>query len=164
MDIQTQHIYRMLLECKTEEQIARELNISTRTVRRYVARINKQYGQLQKQKTEDNLYTECKFFKDRMLKLYSRLETIVNDDKRSGTEISKCAETASNILVNVLRVEGEGIKAVLQNGLIKYNGNYIAQTERLLFNSESERQSTDGSESADTTIITSTESDSNRKF
>jgi DNA-binding CsgD family transcriptional regulator len=38
-EIQIQQIFKLLLENKSQEEIARELNISTRTVARYSQRI-----------------------------------------------------------------------------------------------------------------------------
>ena len=69
-EAQLQQIFRLLLENKTQEEIARELNISTRTVARYYKRIEKRYGQMQRQKTENTLFTEAQLFKNRMLTLY----------------------------------------------------------------------------------------------
>jgi DNA-binding CsgD family transcriptional regulator len=44
-EAQLQHIFRLLLENKSQEEIARELNISTRTVARYYQRIEKRNSQ-----------------------------------------------------------------------------------------------------------------------
>jgi hypothetical protein len=106
-----------LLENKTQEETAHELNISTRTVARYTQRIDKRYGEVQRQKTDDTLFLECHLFKNRMLYLYKALETKVLDDKTSGTETAKCCEVAANIAIDVLKMESEGIKAVKELGL-----------------------------------------------
>jgi hypothetical protein len=117
-EAQMQQIFRFLLENKTQEQIAQELNISTRTVARYTQRIDKRYGEIQRQKTDNTLFLECQLLKNRMLKLYKALEDKVLDNKNSsGTEIAKCAEVAANIAIDVLKLESEGIKAVKQLGL-----------------------------------------------
>ena len=55
-EAQLQHIFRLLLENKTQDEIAHELNISTRTVARYFQRIEKRYGQIQRQKTDDTMF------------------------------------------------------------------------------------------------------------
>ncbi len=113
-EIQLQHIFRLLLENKTQEQIAHELNISTRTVARYCQRIEKRYGEMQRQKTDDTLFTELQLFKNRMLTLYKGLEQVVisKDKAVSGTEKAKAAEVAANIAIDVIKAESEGIKAV----------------------------------------------------
>jgi len=49
-EVQLQQIFRLLLENKSQEEIARELNISTRTVARYSQRIEKRYGEIQRQR------------------------------------------------------------------------------------------------------------------
>ena len=96
-EAQLQQIFRLLLENKTQEEIARELNISTRTVARYYQRIEKRYGKMQRQKTYNTLFTEAQLFKHRMLNLYKALENSVLSEKISGIEKAKCAEIAANI-------------------------------------------------------------------
>jgi predicted transcriptional regulator len=56
-EAQLQQIFRLLLENRTQEEIAHELNISTRTVARYSLRIDQRYGDIQPQKTDDTLFT-----------------------------------------------------------------------------------------------------------
>ena len=107
-----QQIFRLLLENKSQEEIARELHISTRTVARYFQRIEKRYGQMQRQKTDNTLFFESQLFKNRLLTLYKALETQVISDKTSGTDKAKCAEIAANIAIDVLKMESEGIKSV----------------------------------------------------
>jgi hypothetical protein len=116
-EAQLQHIFRLLLENKTQEEISHELNISTRTVARYSSHIDKRYGEIQRQKTDNTLLLECHLFKNRILNLYKALETKVLDDKTSGVETAKCAEIAASIALDVLKLESEGIKAV-KNGLV----------------------------------------------
>ena len=111
-EAQLQQISRMLLENKNQEEIAHELNISTRTVARYSQRIDKRYGQMQRQKTQNTIFTECQLFKNRMLHLYKILEKKAEDPKVNGNECAKCAEVAANICIDVLKMESEGIKAV----------------------------------------------------
>ena len=53
-----------------------------------------------------------------MLKLYRALEDIVTSDaKMSVTDKVKCAEVASNIATNIVRLESEGIRFTKQLGL-----------------------------------------------
>src|SRR5688572_29147523 len=106
-ELQLQRIFRLLLENKSQEEIARELHISTRTVARYSQRIEERYGEMQRQKTDDTVFLECNLLKNRLLTLYKTLETQVISDKTSGTEKAKCAETAANIAIDVLKMESE---------------------------------------------------------
>ena len=121
-EAQLQQIFRLLLENKTQEEIAHELNISTRTVARYCQRIEKRYGQMQRQKTDNTLFTECQLFKNRMLNLYKALETKALDNKTSGVEKARCSEIAASIALNVLKMESESIK-VIQEIISKNNNN-----------------------------------------
>src|SRR5215213_8354730 len=102
-EAQLQQVFRLLLENKSQEEIAKELHISTRTVARYSQRIEKRYGERQRQKTENTLFLEAQLFKNRLLTLYKELETQVTSDKRSRTEKAKCAEIAANIAIDVLK-------------------------------------------------------------
>ena len=120
-EAQLQQIFRLLLENKTQDEIAHELNISTRTVARYSQRIEKRYGQIQRQKTDDTMFLECNLLKNRLLTLYKALETQVISGKTSGTEKAKCAEVAANIAIDVLKMESEGIRAVTE--IISKNNN-----------------------------------------
>ena len=111
-EAQLQQIFRLLLENKSQEEIARELHISTRSVARYYKRIENRYGEMQRQKTNNTLFLECNLLKNRLLTLYKALETQVVSDKTSGTEKAKCAEVAANIAIDILKMESEGIKVV----------------------------------------------------
>ena len=113
-EAQLQQIFRLLLENKSQEEIARELHISTRTVARYSQRIEKRYGEIQRQKTDNTLFTECQLFKNRMLTLYKALESQVTSDNISGTEKARCAEIAGSIALDVLKMESEGIRAATE--------------------------------------------------
>lgn len=108
---QLQHIFRLLLDGKTDEQIAKDLNISIRSVQRYKRRLESRYGAFQAAKTDSTLFLECSLFKSRMLKLYKGLEDVVTstDKNITGAEKAKCAEVAANITIEVLKMESEGI-------------------------------------------------------
>ena len=118
-EAQLQQIFRLLLENKSQEEIARELHISTRSVARYYKRIENRYGEMQRQKTFDTIFLESQLFKNRMLHLYKILEKKAEDPKVNGNECAKCCEVAANVALHVLKMESEGIKAVKQGrGLI----------------------------------------------
>ena len=116
-EAQLQQIFRLLLENKSQEEIARELHISTRSVARYYQRIENRYGEMQRQKTYDTIFLESQLFKNRMLHLYNILEKKAQDPKINGNECAKCCEVAANIAIDVLKMESEGIKAV-KEGLV----------------------------------------------
>ncbi|HSF52050.1 MAG TPA: LuxR C-terminal-related transcriptional regulator [Nitrososphaeraceae archaeon] len=109
-----QQIFLMLLENKTNEQIASELKISIRSVQYYKRRLEQRYGNFQMQKTNDTLIFEVQLYKNRMLTLYKALEQMVisNDRNVSGTEKAKCAEVAADLILSVLKLEAEGIKTI----------------------------------------------------
>jgi hypothetical protein len=113
-EAQLQQIFRLLLENKTQEEIATELHISTRTVARYYQRIEKRYGEMQRQKTDDTLFLESQLFKNRLLTLYKILENKATDLKTSGAEAAKCCEVAANIAIDVIKAESEGLRFVTE--------------------------------------------------
>ncbi len=119
-EAQLQHIFKLLLENKSQEEIARELHISIRTVARYYQHIEKRYGEIQRQKTDNTLFLECQLFKNRMLTLYKILEekAASSPNNTNGHEIAKCCEVAADIAINVLKMESEGIKAVKEGLLL----------------------------------------------
>lgn len=51
-EAQLQHIFRLLLDGQTGEQIAKDLNISVRSVQRYKRRLESRYGAFQAAKTD----------------------------------------------------------------------------------------------------------------
>ena len=111
-EAQLRQIFKLLLENKTQDEIARELNIGVRTVSRYTQRIEQRYGQMQRRKTDNTLFLEAQLFKNRMLHLYKILEKKAEDPKVNGNECAKCCEIAANIAIDVLKMESEGIKVV----------------------------------------------------
>jgi predicted transcriptional regulator len=111
-EAQLRQIFKLLLENKTQDEIARELNIGVRTVSRYTQRIEQRYGEIQRQKTNNTLFLEAQLFKNRMLYLYNILEKKAQDPKINGNECAKCCEVAANIAIDVLKIESEGIKVV----------------------------------------------------
>ncbi len=134
----------MLLESKTEEAIAKELGVSTRTVQRYKVILDQRYGSIWKQKTNDTLFLECHLFKNRILRLYKSLEDQVISDKTTALEKCKCAEIAANIAINVLKMESEGIKAVKELVAKKDNAlNNLRNDNEIINNSHQEQEEND---------------------
>ena len=76
------------------------------------------YGEMQRQKTFDTIFLESQLFKNRMLHLYKILEKKAQDPKVNGNECAKCCEVASNIAIDVLKMESEGIHKVVKDALI----------------------------------------------
>src|SRR5215218_4826187 len=146
-EAQLQQIFRLLLESKTQEEIAQQLNIHLRTVQRYTLEIDKRYGQAQALKTDSTLFMECQLFKNRMLTLYKGLEKTVLSLSASGTEKAKCAEVAANIAIDVLKMESEGIKAVKE--LVSYGK---GQNNRLLQSIQQRYNNNNNSDSSSESI------------
>jgi predicted transcriptional regulator len=159
-EAQLQQIFRMLLENKTNEEIASELGISVRTVQNYKQRIDKRYVDFQRSKTDNTIFMECQLFKNRMLSLYKSLEAIVMSDKTSGTDKAKCAEVAVTIAYDLLKLESESIKAVKDLISIEKKNTFINNLRRR-HSSNNNNKENYGTNDEDTT---QEECDPNRKF
>jgi predicted transcriptional regulator len=129
---QLELIFRMLLENKTNEQIASELKISIRSVQNYKRRLEQRYGNFQMQKTNDTLCFEVQLYKNRMLTLYKALENVVTSTSASGNEKAKAAEVAADLIYSVLKIEAEGIKSI--QVIISNNNNNTNKGQRYLNN------------------------------
>lgn len=166
-EAQLQQIFRMLLENKTYETIASELNISLRTVCNYAVELDKRYGEIQSKKTDNTLFTEIQLFKNRMLTLYKGLEDVVTSPDRavSGTEKARCAEIAANIAIDVIKAESQGIKAIKELALYGNNkGNSrLVQSIQSKYGVQSELRDSNNNDVESTTTDTEPY-DNNRKF
>lgn len=165
-EVQMQQIFRMLLEAKTQEEIAHELNVGLKTVQRYTQELDQRYGASQRQKTDDTLYLECSLFKNRMLTLYKILEDKATQLKTSGNEVAKCCEVAANIAIDVLKMESEGIKSVRElssYGKTNRLFNSIQSTTQQKYNSGT-TELRDNNISESTEESTRSEFNNNRKF
>jgi hypothetical protein len=109
---QMELIFRMLLENKTNEQIASELKISIRSVQNYKRKLEQRYMAYQRDKTNSTIFLEVNLLKNRLLTLYRSLENIVKDPETSGNDCAKCADVAAGIAINVIKLESEGLRAV----------------------------------------------------
>ena len=116
-EVQLKQIFRMLLEAKTNEEIAKDLQISVRTVQRYKQRLEKRYGDFQHKKTDNTIFLECHLFKNRLMALYQIAEEKARNPATNGADTAKILEVAANLAIDVLKVETEGIKAV-KEGLV----------------------------------------------
>jgi hypothetical protein len=144
-EAQLQQIFRMLLESMTYEEIAKELKIGIKTVYNYSVELDKRYGNIQAQKTDNTIFTQVQLFNNRMLKLYKILEEKAQDPKTSGGDAAKCCEVAANIAIDVIKAEVEGIKAVKELiGHGKTNNNRLfnaiqSRYSKVINNEESEQ-------------------------
>ena len=57
-------------------------------------------------------------FKNWILNLYKILEKKAQDPKINGNECAKCCEVAANIVIDVLKMESEGIHKAVKDALI----------------------------------------------
>jgi hypothetical protein len=112
MEYELTEIYRRLCNGETDLQIMTNLHLQERNYYKYKKRLEARIMEYQLKKTDDTIFTECQFFKSRMLTLYKALENQVTSDKTSGTDKAKCAEVASEIAIDLLKLESENVKAI----------------------------------------------------
>ena len=118
---QLELIFRMLLENKTNEQIASELKISIRSVQNYKRKLEQRYMAYQREKTNSTIFLEVNLLKHRLLTLYRSFENIVKDPETSGNDCAKCADVAAGIAIKVIKLESEGLRAVKELAAKKNN-------------------------------------------
>ena len=114
-EAQLLQIFRMLLENKTNEQIASKLKISIRSVQNYKRKLEQRYMTYQREKTNSTIFLEMNLLKNRLLKLYRSLESKVTDPETSASDSTKCTEIAANIATEILKMESEGIIHAVKN-------------------------------------------------
>jgi hypothetical protein len=112
MEYELTEIYRRLCNGETDFQIMATLHLQERNYYKYKKKLEARLMEYQLKKTDDTIFTECQFFKSRMLTLYKALENQVTSDKTSGTDKAKCAEVASEIAIDLLKLESENVKAI----------------------------------------------------
>jgi Bacterial regulatory proteins, luxR family len=139
---QMELIFRMLLENKTNEQIASELKISIRSVQNYKRKLEKRYMAYQKEKTDSTLFLEVNLLKNRLLKLYRCLESKVTDPKTGPSDSARCADVAADIAIQIIKLESEGIRAVKELGLAE-KAAAVAKKSNANFNNNSNNYDND---------------------
>jgi cobalamin biosynthesis Co2+ chelatase CbiK len=117
MEYELDEIFRRLCNGESDFQIMTTLNLQERNYYKYKKKVEARLMEYQTRKTDDTLFLECHLFKNRMLTLYKALETKMLDSKTSGVEIARCADVASSIAVQIVKLESEGIRAVKELGL-----------------------------------------------
>jgi hypothetical protein len=108
---------------------------------------------------------ESQLFKNRMLTQYNELENqVISDNKTSsGIEKAKCAEIASEIALDILRLEAESVKAI-RDIEIGHNGNNVIKGQRYLENLRSKKSKINNNDYKSTAIDNEEDCDPNRKF
>ncbi len=109
---------------------------------------------------------ESQLFKNRMLTLYNALENqVISDNKTSsGVEKAKCAEIASEIALDILRLEAESVKAIRDIAITGHNGNNVIKGQRYLENLRSKKSKINNNDYKSTAIDNEEDCDPNRKF
>ena len=125
MEYELTEIYKRLCDGETDFLIMTTLCLQERNYYKYKQRLESRLMAYQLKKTDDTIYLESQFFKSRLLTLYKALEDQVISYNTSGVEKAKCAEIASNIAIDILKMESEGIKAVNELVAKKVQGKNI---------------------------------------
>ena len=106
----------------------------------------------QRKKTNDTIFMESQFFKNRMLTLYKELENQVLSDKNFSELIKQSVlEIASEIALDILRLEAESVKAIRDIG-IGHNGNNVIKGQHYLENLQSKKSNVNNNDYESTAI------------
>jgi hypothetical protein len=142
MEYELAEIYKRLCNGETDLQIMTKLCLHERNYYNYKKRLQIQLMEYQRKNTNNTIFIESNFFKNRMLNLYKALEDQITSDETSGTDKAKCAEIAASIALDVLKMESQGIRFVTE--IISKNNNNN-KTQRGLENLGSQSKNDDES-------------------
>ena len=162
-------IYKRLCNGESDLQIMTTLCLQERNYYKYKKRLEARIMEYQRKKTDNAIFMESQLFKNRMLTLYKALENQVTSNKTPGTDKAKCAEIASEIALDILRLEAESVKAIHDIG-IGHNGNNVIKGQHYLENLRSKKSNVNNNNNNNNDYESTTNSDSeeecdpNRKF
>jgi DNA-binding CsgD family transcriptional regulator len=126
-------IQHRICQGNTDKEIIEGLNIKERTFYYYKHKLYQMSAAIQAKKREEVMAFETQILKDRFTRLYRHLELKAASPNTKAGEVAKIAKTAQEIAVNILKLEGEGIRVLSRcsmNGIV----NKIAQQEEVLQN------------------------------
>jgi hypothetical protein len=128
-------IQHRICQGHTDKEIMEELNIKERTFYYYKHKLYQMSAAIQAKKREEVMAFEMQILKDRFTRLYRHLELKAASPNTKAGEVAKIAEIAQDIAINILKLEGEGLR-VLSGSSNSMNGivNKIAQQEEVLQN------------------------------
>jgi hypothetical protein len=105
-------IQHRICQGHTDKEIIEELNLKERTFYYYKHKIYQMSAAIQAKKREDGMAFEMQILKDRFTRLYRLLELKAASPNTKAGEVAKIAEIAQDIAVNIIKLEGEGLRVL----------------------------------------------------
>jgi hypothetical protein len=127
-------IQHRICQGHTDKEIMEGLNIKERTFYYYKHKLYQMSAATQAKKREEVMAFEMQILKDRFTRLYRHLELKAASPNTKAGEVVKIADIAQDIAVNILKLEGEGLRALSGSNSINGIVNKIAQQEEVLQN------------------------------
>jgi hypothetical protein len=104
MEWKMREIHYRLVKGEKDTNIMHSLLLSERNYYKYKKRLATRLEEIQKQRTDSEIWLEVETLKDRMLNLYSILSERINDSRIKASELSGLAFTAESIAINVFKL------------------------------------------------------------
>ena len=115
-------MYYRLVKGEKDTNIMHSLLLSERNYYKYKKKIASRLEELQRKRTDNEIWLEVQTLKDRMSNLYSVLVERVNDPRTKTNELSTLASTAESIAINLFKLESATISAIKQGSTLE---NYV---------------------------------------
>jgi hypothetical protein len=108
-----------LVNGEKDTDIMYSLLLKERNYYKYKKKIASRLQELQKKRTDDEIWLEVQTLKDRMSNLYSRLAERFNDPRTRTSELPALASTAESIAINIFKLESASFTAIKQSNVLE---------------------------------------------
>ena len=115
MEWKMREMYHRLVNGEKDTNIMHSLLLSERNYYKYKKKIASRLEEIQKKRTDDEIWLEVQTLKDRMSNLYSILSERLNDPRTKTSELSTLASTAESIAINLFKLESATFTAIKQS-------------------------------------------------
>jgi hypothetical protein len=115
-------MYHRLVRGEKDTNIMHSLLLSERNYYKYKKKLASRLEELQKSRTDDEIWLEVQILRDRMSNLYSVLSERVNDPRTKTSDLSALASTAESIAINLFKLESASFTAIKQSNILE---NYV---------------------------------------
>ena len=110
-----------LINGESDKDIMRTVLLSERNYYKYKQKLGSKLEEIQKEKSDTDVWLEVQTLKSRMSQLYSPLAERVKDPNTKTSDLSNLASTAESIAINIFKLEAASISAIKQSNIILEN-------------------------------------------
>ena len=110
-----------LVKGEKDKDIMRTVLLSERNYYKYKKKISVHLEEIQKERTDSDIWLEVQTLKDRMLGLYHALYYRIQHPHTKTSDLPNLVSTAESIAINILKLESASISAVKQSNMLLEN-------------------------------------------